>query len=260
MPSRGKGLSAQMSIEADYLGAFEEHSPEGIRDALAAGASATTLIKGKTPIDCLIEGYLRSSRFGACLRVLLDAGASIDDPLIKALLLDDGPAVQGLLKIPGQDLNRKLHVPCAFTSCAGVTALHLCAEFNCVRAAQVLVKAGADVNARADIDADGFGGQTPIFHTVNSILNYCRPMLELVADSGADLDVRLKGLLWGAGADWETLLLDVTPISYAQCGLYAQFHRREQDVYSNLSYLYRRRNGGALPVRNVPNRYLVPKR
>ena len=249
-----------MSLESDYLGAFEEHSPEGIRDALAAGASATALIKGKTPIDCFIEGYLRSSQFGACLRVLLDAGASIDDPWLKAILLDDAPTLQGLLNIPGQDLNRKLRVPCAFTTCEGVTALHICAEYNCFRCAQVLIKAGADVNCPADVDADGFGGQTPIFHAVNSILNYCRPMLELLADSGADLDVRLNGLLWGVGADWETLLLDVTPISYAQCGLYAQFHRREQDVYSNLSYLYRKRNGGILPVRNVPNKYLAPKR
>jgi ankyrin repeat protein len=248
-----------MSLEADYLGAFEEHSPEGIRDALAAGASATALIKGKTPVDCLIEGYLRSPQFGVCLRVLLDAGASIDDPLLEAILLDDRTALQGLLNIPGQDLNRKLHVPCAFTSCEGVSALHLCAEFNSVACAQVLIKAGATVNAVADVDAEGFGGQTPIFHAVNSIFNYCRPTLELLVDGGADLDVRLKGLLWGIGADWETLLLDVTPISYAQCGLYAQFHRREQDVYSNLSYLYKKRSGSALRVRNVPNKYLAPK-
>jgi ankyrin repeat protein len=249
-----------MSVEGDYLGAFEEHSPEGIRAALAAGASATALINGKAPIECFIEGYLRSAQFGTCLQILLDAGASIDDPLLKAVLLDDAPALQRLLNIPGQDLNRKLRVPCAFTSCEGVTALHICAEFNSVRCAQILINAGADVNARADMDADGFGGQTPIFHAVNSILNYCRPMLELVADTGADLDIRLKGLVWGPGADWETLLLDVTPISYAQCGLYAQFHRAERDVYRNLSFLYRKRHGSALPVRNVPNKYLAPNR
>jgi hypothetical protein len=75
-----------MSLEGDYLGAFEEHSPEEIRRALAAGASATTLIKGKKPIDCLVEGYLRSPRFAECLQVLLDAGASIADPLLKAVL------------------------------------------------------------------------------------------------------------------------------------------------------------------------------
>jgi ankyrin repeat protein len=248
-----------MSLEADYLRAFEVHSPEGIRNALAAGASATRLIKGKTPVDCLIEGYLRSPQFGACLQILLDAGASIDDPLLEAVLFDDDSAVHRLL-LTEPDLNRKLRVPCAFTSCEGVTALHICAEFNCIKAARVLLEAGADVNAPADIDTDGFGGQTPIFHAVNSILDYCRPMLELLVDAGADLDVRLKGLVWGAGADWETVLLDVTPISYAQCGLYAQFHRREQDVYGSLSYLYRKRYGATLPVRNVPNKYLAPKR
>ena len=51
-------------------------------------------------------------------------------------------------------------------------------------------------------------------------------------------------------------MFDVTPISYAQCGLYAQFHRREQDIYSTIEQLYRRRYGTAPPIRNVPNRYL----
>ena len=249
-----------MSLEADFLEAFEVHSPEGIRDALAAGASPTALIKGKTPIASLIEGYLRSPRFADCLRVLIDAGASVNDPVFEALLLDDETALGQLLLIDGQAaVNRRLHVPCAFTSLDGVTPLHVCAEFNSVRCARVLLDAGADVNAPAELDADGFGGQTPIFHSVNNISNYCRPMLELLVEAGADLEVRLKGLSWGSEADWETLILDVTPISYAQCGLYAQFHRREQDVYANLGYLYKRRHGTDLPTRNVPNRYLVPR-
>ncbi|MBA3297636.1 MAG: ankyrin repeat domain-containing protein [Acidobacteria bacterium] len=248
-----------MPLEADYLGAFEEHSPDGIRDALAAGASPIELIKGKSPIDCLIEGYLRSPRFAACLQVVMDAGATINDPVVKALLLDDEAGLRRLLDASGQDvLSRKLRVPCAFTSCAGAMPLHICAEFYSVRCARVLLDAGADVNGKADIDADGFGGQTPVFHAVNSIFNYCRPMLEILVEASADLDVRLNGLLWGVGADWETLVLDVTPISYAQCGLYAQFHRREHDVYSNLTYLHRRRHGTELRVRNVPNRYLAP--
>ena len=75
-----------MSLEADYLGAFEEHSPEGIRHALAAGASATKPIKGTAPIECLIEMYLRSPLFAACLQSLLDDGASIEAPLLKAVL------------------------------------------------------------------------------------------------------------------------------------------------------------------------------
>lgn len=249
-----------MTLEADILGAFEEHSPDGIRRALAAGVSPTDRIKDKTLIDSLVESYLRSPRFSACLRVLLDAGATIDDPVLQALLLDDETSLMRLLQAHGRESrDRRLRVPCAFTSCEGVSPLHICAEFNAVRCARVLLDVGADVNAAADIDADGFGGQTPVFHAVNSIFNYCRPMMEMLVDAGAALDVRLKGVLWGAGADWETLVLDVTPLSYAQCGLYAQFHRREEDVHSNIGYLYERRYGTPLHPRNVPNRYLAPR-
>jgi Ankyrin repeat len=248
-----------MSLQADFLGAFEVHSPAGIRAALAAGASPTALINGKTPIDALIEGYLRSPAFAECLQVLLDAGATLDDPWLAAILQDDAPALQRLLRGVEQDVNRRFTLPCAFTACDGVTALHVCAEFNGVQCAGVLIAAGADVNARADTDDHGFGGQTPIFHAVNSIFNYCRPMLDLLVDAGADLDVRLKAVRWGPGADWETLVLDVTPISYAQCGLYPQFQRRERDVYANLAYLHLKKCGEALPVRNVPNRYLTPR-
>jgi len=225
-----------MPLEADYLGAFEEHSPEGIRAALAAGASPTMPIKGKRPIDCLIEGYLRSPRFATCLRVLIDAGATVDHPVLESLLLDDDVGLRRLLEAGGQEpLECRLRVPCAFASCEGVTPLHICAEFNCVRCARVLLDAGADVNAPAEIDEDGFGGQTPIFHAVNSILNYCRPMLEALVEAGADLEVRLRGLAWGKGADWETTILDVTPISYAQCGLYAQFFTAVSRMYIAIS-------------------------
>jgi hypothetical protein len=51
-----------MSIESDLLGAFELHSPAGIRKALAAGASPVEPMKGKRPIDCLIEMYSSACR------------------------------------------------------------------------------------------------------------------------------------------------------------------------------------------------------
>ncbi len=245
-----------MSFEADLLGAFEVHSPDGIREALSAGASPTEPIKGKRPVDCLIEGYLRSSKFDECLQILLDAGASVGDPLLQAVLMDDDEGLRRLLKESNWDIKRKTSPLCAFTSCRGVSALHICAEFNSLRCASVLLDAGADVNARADVDGNGLGGQTPIFHAVNSIFNYCRPVMELLVDRGAGLEIRVKCLLWGESFDWETTIFDVTPISYAQCGLYKQFHRDEGDVYSNIAFLHETRYGSAPTVRNVPNKYL----
>jgi ankyrin repeat protein len=246
-----------MSTGADLLGEFETHSLAGIRALLAAGVSPTEPINGKRPIDALIEMYLRSSRFADCLRVMLDAGATLDDPLLQAILLDDDAGLRGLLSGSSEILKRKLNPLCAFTSCRGVTALHICTEFNSTRCAHVLLDAGADVNARADQDANGLGGQTPTFHAVNSIFNYCRPMMEILVNAGADLDARVRSLLWGESMSWETVVYDVTPISYAQCGLYRQFHRREEDVYSNIAYLYRKRFDSEPALRNVPNRYLA---
>lgn len=246
-----------MSIKAELLGAFEEHSPDGIRKSLAEGVSPTEPINGKRPIDCLIEMYLRSPRFAECIQIMLDAGATTGDPLLERVLLDDDAGLRDLLAASVESLNKKLSLVCAFTCCRGVSPLHVCAEFNSIRCARVLLDNGADVNARAEQDADGTGGHTPIFHAVNSIFNYCRPAMELLVEAGADLDTRVKALLWGESMTWETVVYDVTPISYAQCGLYRQFHRREEDIYSNIKYLYGKRYGSTAPVRNVPNKYLT---
>lgn len=250
-----------MGLEFDLLCAFEEHAPQDIRKALSGGISPVDPIKGKRPIDILIEMYLRSPRFAECLRIMLQAGATVEDPLLLAALLDDAASVRNLARDPAQNLERKLSMLSAYTSCRGVTALHICAEFNSVECAKALIDAGVGVNIRADVDENGLGGQTPIFHAVNNNhghwnRNYCRPVMELLANSGADLDIRLKGLVWGDTMPWETVVFDVTPISYAQCGLYRQFHRPEEDVYTNIAILFRKRYGVDPPVRNVPNKYL----
>jgi hypothetical protein len=239
-----------MAASDDLLIAFEYHSPEKIRAALDAGASPTGLIRGKRPIDWLIEMYTRSARFAGCMRVMLDAGATVGDDLLEAILLDDAAGLPAAT-------DRRFHLECAYTSLRGVSALHIAAEYNSVECARVLLEAGIDIDVRAEVDADGLGGHTPLFHTVNSNGNHCRPMMELLVEAGANLDVRLEGLRWGGGFEWETVVFDVTPVSYAQCGLYAQFHRREEDVYSNIDYLYRRRFGQPAPSRNIPNAYVA---
>ena len=52
------------------------------------------------------------------------------------------------------------------TPVAGGTLLHLAIEYDDIDVARWLIERGADVNAKAAIDADGFGGHTPLFHTV----------------------------------------------------------------------------------------------
>ncbi len=243
------------ALQADLLGAFEVHSPEEIRRIIASGLSPTSPIEDKRPIDCLIEAYLRTDRFPECLRAMLDAGASTGDSLLEALLLDDEIALGPLLE-SGEALERRLGPLTAFTSCRDVSALHICAEFGSFRCARALLDAGADVNARAVTASGGIGGHTAIFHTVNSIFNFGRPTMELLVERGADLDLRVPAILWGESFPWETIVFDVTPLSYAQCGLYRQFHRDEEAIFSNIDFLHRARFGSPAPRRNIPNAYL----
>ncbi len=131
-----------MALSDDLLFAFEVHSPEKIRAALAAGADPNAPIGGKAPILILVEMYLRSARFADCLKVLLEAGASLHDPLLECLLLDDSERLERLLQESPEDLQRRFSLACTYTSLQDATALHICAEYNSVRCARVLLQRG----------------------------------------------------------------------------------------------------------------------
>jgi hypothetical protein len=53
-----------------------------------------------------------------------------------------------------------------WTSIDGGTLLHLAIDFRERDIFDWLLGSGADVNARAVVDGDGFGGHTPLFHCV----------------------------------------------------------------------------------------------
>jgi ankyrin repeat protein len=134
--------------------------------------------------------------------------------------------------------------------------LHFCAEYNSVSCARILLKNGADVNAKAAIDEYGFGGHTPVFHTVNQNNNNSVEMLYLLLENSADLSFTLKGLIWGRGYEWETFVPAVNPISYAMMGSLPQFQREENSVASVVSLLIKHAYGIDYKPANIPNAYL----
>lgn len=247
------------SPEVELLYAFEVHSVEKIRELLDAGVDARAPIKGKPPIDWLTEMYFRSNAFPDCLRLLLDRGAVLKDPVVLPVLLNDGPGVQAALRAaPKLVLHRTDMVSC-FTPLLGATLLHVAAEYGNADAAQALIENGALVNAPAALDDHGCNGHTPLFHTVNSWDNRSARVMKLLLDAGARTDILLPGLVWGKGFEWETTFFDVTPISYAQFGLLPQVTRREADIYANIRTLLAAAGRRAPPLPNVPNAYLKPK-
>lgn len=247
------------TLEFDILGAFEVHSVEGIRAILDAGFDIRASINGKSAITNLTEMYTRSDSFPDCLRLLLERGALLDDPRIASVLLDDADGLAAELRADPSLIEHRTSMTSAFTPLVGASLLHIACEFGNVRAARVLLAMGAEVDARAAFDECGLNGHTPLFHTVNSNDNRSAPLLNLLLDAGARPDIRLQGITWGKGFEWETTCIDVTPISYAQLGLLPQMHRRDRDIYSNVKRLLEASGRVVPPLDNVPNRYLQPK-
>lgn len=241
------------------LSAFDGHDVDGVRAALDAGADGRSPIRGKLPIYWLLEEYHRTDRLPACLQLLFDHGAVLDDDVLRPVLLNDPIGVNTLYAVDPMILDHRTTLTSAFTSLTDVTLLHVAAEYGHFEAAKALLELGADVNAHAGINGYGLNGHTPIFHTVNSNGNRSAPIMELLLDAGAHCDIRLDGLEWGKGYAWESVFFDVTPISYAQIGLIPQVHRREADIYENVKKMLQASGRKTPPLDNVPNKYLRPK-
>jgi ankyrin repeat protein len=239
------------------LDAFETHSLSGIRTVLNDGYDVHAPINGKSPVSILLEMYLRSDRFPACLRLMLEQGAQLADPLIAPVLLNDADVLRAAIVATPALLQHRTSMTSAFTPLVGATLLHVAAEYGNLDVTRVLLDLGADVDARAETDAAGMNGHTPLFHTVNSNANRSAPVMQLLLSAGARVDILLPGITWGKGFEWETTCFDVTPISYAQLGLLRQMQRTERDTYDNVTALLAAGGRSVPPLENVPNRYLM---
>jgi ankyrin repeat protein len=172
-------------------------------------------------LDYVLGTYARSPRVQTCIDILIAAGATTkyDEPALLDLLrgrldrlaerLDREPSlVDG--RFPefdfGTTAGRRLTL-------AGGTLLHVAAEYGDAPAARLLLDRGADVNARAAIDASGVGGQTPIFHAASQYADYGLSVAALLLERGADLSVRVT-----LPGDYERPgeVVDATAIEYAR--------------------------------------------
>ncbi len=235
---------------------IELHYVEGIRECFENGINPNDFFHGSPLIDEMITMYTRTPRFKECIKAFVDYGLKFEDPVLFAVLMDDSEMLEKLIILQPEIVNKRYSLKCTYTPLENVTLLHICAEYNHVACARVLVKYKADINVVAGIDQDGFGGQTPIFHTVNSNSDHSAPMMHFLLDHGANLDITVRGIIWGKSFDWETLIPSVNPISYAMMGLLPQMHRSEQVINKNVQLLINKRYDIEYPLKNVPNKYL----
>jgi hypothetical protein len=247
-----------MPVDSQILYHIEVHSVEGIRQYFAQGGSPDELLSDGTPLfTMMVEMYTRTPRFKDCVKAFIDAGLEFDDMALLAVLTDDADKLEELVKNDVAIVSKTYaSFNNTYTPLTGGTLLHFCAEYNSIACAKVLVKHGADVNAKAGLDEYGFGGHTPIFHTVNQNSHNSADMLHFLLDNSADLTITVKGLIWGKGYEWETFIPAVNPISYAMMGLLPQMHRKENTIAEVVSLLVKHAYGIGYTLPNIPNAYL----
>lgn len=109
------------------------------------------------------------------------------------------------------------------TPLAGTTLLHLCVDNDEIEIARWLIERGMDVNVKAEIDADGFGGHTALFGCVVSQpyrvgLRKDDAFARLLLDHGADPNVRASLRKRLRFVEDETMheYRDVTPLGWGE--------------------------------------------
>ena len=225
------------------MGPAETQNPEGMAYLLELGAEICDGNGDRlAPVAMVLETYCRNTAGKhRCLELFASRSIKLPDTPIMALhrgridLLDEHLRLDPTLlrrtfslreiypREAGchEDVSLGLHA----TPLDGTTLLHMCIDFDEFEIAKWLIERGADVNAKADVNAGEFGGHTPLFCCVvrqGSHRGTAR-FAELLLDNGADPNIpaSLQKKLIGAHDETLRTYRDVTPLEWGR-----QFHDR----------------------------------
>ena len=216
------------------MGSCETLNAAGFRFLLELGAPLTDAHGDRlAPLSRLLGTYSRNpAGKHEILELFAAHGYALPDTPVMALHRGDLIRLEDWLRRDPQLLKRRFALreiypaECGcpddggmhLTPIAGTTLLHLAIDFREREVFDWLLAHGADPNARAEIDAYGFGGHTPLF---NAAVNgpwrdpgFIPGLLERGADRAARASLR-KFLDWQERPAWHTAR-DVTPAEWAR--------------------------------------------
>lgn len=223
------------------MGPCETLNAEGLALLFELGAQLTDEHDDRlAPVALLLETYSRGPEGKhRCLELVAERGIALPDTPAMAVHRGRIDLVEAHLRRDPRLLSRtfsheEIYPPelgchadhslaLHSTPLAGTTLLHICVDFDEIEIACWLIEHGADVNARAEVDAGGFGGHTPLFGCVVSQAYLCgrqqdAAFARLLLDHGADPNVRasLRKRLRFVPDESMHEYRDVTPLSWGE--------------------------------------------
>ncbi len=221
------------------MGVCETLNPAGLGFLADLGAPFTDA-KGNrlAPLALALETYGRNpAGKHAVLEIFARQGYALPDTPIMAFHRGDMARLKDFLRRDPGLIERRFscleiyppELGCAkdgrsgmhWTPIDGTTLLHLAIDFDDEDIFKLLLAHGADVNARANMDAsgaEGFGGHTPIYNAVVSHGKHQGSMAGRLLESGASTTVRAslrKFLDWCETPGWHEAR-DVTPAEWGR--------------------------------------------
>jgi hypothetical protein len=218
------------------MGTCETLNPAGLGFLAELGAPFTDR-KGDrlAPLRLALETYGRNPKGkNAVLEIFVRQGYVLPDTPIMAVHRGDVTRIKEFLRRDPKLLERRFslveiyppELGCAkdgrggmhWTPIDGTTLLHVAIDFDDEGIFELLLAEGADVNARAALDKDGFGGHTPIFNAVVSHGRQQGSMARKLVENGALTSVRAslrKFLDWCETPRWHEAR-KVTPAEWGR--------------------------------------------
>ena len=215
------------------MGACEALNAAGLRFVAEVGGTIADEHGNRlAPLAMILQTYSRNPQDKhAMLELLAQHGYELPDTPIMAFHRGDLARLEQHLRRDPRLLERRLTLAeiypaeCGcdgagmhWTPIDGTTLLHLAFDFHETAIAAWLLARGADANAPASVDADGFGGHTPLFNAVVCGPWHHEEPTRLLLQHGASKAARAslrKFLDWVEEPRWHEAR-DVTALQWAR--------------------------------------------